>query len=169
MLDELKEEKQNIEVNENFRIDNINVVENKIAVNDFINLRKLVNFIEYKEKDIEVALKNTLYSITIYYENNPIGIARIVGDDRIVFFIKDVVVHPLYKGKHIGKILMLYLFKYIEKKACINAYIGLMATPNTEGFYEQFGFIKRPNEHHGAGMIMYYHGGKIYEENSSVR
>lgn len=169
MLEKSKEEKFNIEVNDNFRIEDINVVENKLSVKDYTNLRKLAQFIEYKDKDIEVALKNTLYSITLYYENNPIGIARIVGDDRIVFFIKDVVVHPLYKSKHIGKLLMLYLFKYIEKKACMNAYIGLMATPNTEGFYEKLGFIRRPNEYHGAGMIMYYHGGRIYEENSSVR
>ena len=167
MLDNLKEEQQILNVND-FRIEDINVVENKILVKDYINLRKLGPFIDYKEKDIEVALNNTLYSITIYYGNNPIGIARIVGDDKIVFFIEDVIVHPLYKGIHIGKLLMLYLFKYIEKKACMNAYIGLVATPYTEGFSEKLGFIKRPNEHHGAGMIMYYRGGKIYEENSSI-
>lgn len=149
-----------IEIN----LDNEDLIikENSLTSSDFINLRRTGPFIEYKKDDVELALKNTLYSITVLIKAKTIGIARIVGDGRITFFIKDFVVIPDYKGKHIGTIIIKYLFKYIEKHACPNAYIGLMATPNTEGFYEKFGFIRRPNENHGAGMIMFYKGGKIY-------
>lgn len=146
----------------------LKVVENDLKIEDFITLRNQANFIKYKKEDVEIALKNTLYSITIYKNNNPIAIARVVGDGRIAFFIKDVVVDFRYKGLHLGKRLMQGIFNYLDKNACINAYVGLMATPNTEGFYEKFGFIRRPNENHGAGMIMYYRGGNTNEEDSSI-
>lgn len=139
-------------------MEKLEIIENNLNVDDFINLRKTGPFIEYEKEDVEIALKNNLYSVSVYKDNQVIGIVRIVGDGRICFFIKDLVVHPDYKGKKIGTLLMKYIFKYIEENACYNAYIGLMATVNTEGFYEKFGFIRRPNENHGAGMIMYYKG-----------
>lgn len=139
-------------------MEKLEIIENSLNVDDFINLRKTGPFIEYEKEDVEIALKNNLYSVSVYKDNQVIGIVRIVGDGRICFFIKDLVVHPDYKGKKIGALLMKYIFKYIEENACYNAYIGLMATVNTEGFYEKFGFIRRPNENHGAGMIMYYKG-----------
>ena len=45
------------------------------------------------------------------------------------------------------------LLDYIEKAGCEGAYIGLMAMPGTEAFYEKFGFIERPNPKFGSGMI----------------
>lgn len=47
------------------------------------------------------------------------------------------------------------LLRHIEARACENAYVGLMATPGTEGFYEEFGFIRRPAPGlgHGHGEI----------------
>lgn len=141
------------------------VKENELKPETFIKLRKYYsNFIEYAKEDVEVALKNTLYSVCVYDGDKEIGIARVVGDGRICFFIKDVVVHPDYQGKNIGKLIMSYLFKYFAEVAADNAYIGLMATPNTEGFYEKFGFIRRPNERYGSGMILYYKREKQWKE-----
>ena len=33
------------------------------------------------------------------------------------------------------------MFNYIQQHACKMAYVGLMATPGTEEFYEKFGFM----------------------------
>ena len=150
-------------------IASLRVEENKLSVDEFINLRKNGPFVSYTKEDVDLALKNTLYRVSIYNENEIVGMARVVGDGRIAFFIKDVVVNEKYKGMKIGKELMKNVFNYIERNASMNAYIGLMAVKGTEGFYEKLGFIQRPNEDYGAGMIMYYKGGKIYEENSSLR
>ena len=43
---------------------------------------------------------------------------RIIGDDRIAFFIKDVVVHPDYQDEGIGKLVMDKLLNYIKIKGC---------------------------------------------------
>ena len=136
------------------------VVENGLTERIYTNLRNEVNFVKYEPTDIEFALKNTLYSVVVFDDDIPVGCGRIIGDDKIAFLIKDVVVKKTHQGKGIGKLVMNSLLNYISKHATYNAYIGLMSTPNKEDFYEKFGFIRRPNKDYGAGMIMYYKGEK---------
>lgn len=147
------------------------IVENGLTVDIYRNLRLTGPFMEYNDEDVKVALKHTLYSVVIFDGELPIGIARLVGDNRITFFIKDVVVHPEYRGKGIGRLLMQQIFKYIEAHACHNAYIGLNSTVGMEPFYEKFGFIRRPNDGQGSGMTMYYkkqNRGEHHEEDCRI-
>lgn len=132
------------------------IVEDTLDAQTYYDLRKKVNFKEYALEDVKIALEHNLFSVVVYDEKRPIGIARIVGDDRIVFFIKDVVVDPAYQKQKIGDILMKAMFGYIEKKACDEAYIGLMSTPECTAFYEQYGFIKRPSKGLGPGMVKFF-------------
>lgn len=131
------------------------ITENKLSADIFSKLRSAKYFQEYELSDIEIALNNTLYSIVIYDDKEPIGMGRIVGDDRIAFFIKDVVVDSLYRKKGIGHLIMKKLLQYIDFKGCDKAYIGLMSTPGKESFYRKYGFIERPNEDYGHGMIKF--------------
>lgn len=135
---------------------NINIKNDSLTPEIFINLREKVNFKYYSYEDVKIALKNTLYSVIIYDEDNPVGMGRIVGDDRIVFFIKDIVVDPDYQNKKIGQLIMNNIFDYISTKACEGAYIGLMSTTCCVDFYKKFGFIERPNNDFGPGMVKFY-------------
>ena len=141
----------------------MHVLENGVTVDIFIKLRKLGPFKEYNEEDVRLALQHTLYSVVVYDDEKAVGMARVVGDGRICFFIKDVVVVPEYHKQGIGTLIMKNLFSYFKANACLNAYIGLMSTPNVESFYEKFGFIRRPNKEQGAGMILYYNGEDKYD------
>lgn len=134
------------------------IVENGLTTEIFIFLRREVGFMEYEANDVKQALRNTLFSVVVFEKENPIGCGRVIGDNRIAFIIKDVVVKEEQQGRGIGTIIMNALLAYIGENASLNAYIGLMSTPNKEGFYEKFGFIRRPNKSFGAGMIMYYKG-----------
>ena len=64
---------------------------------------------------------------------------------------------PEYQGENIGTGIMKELLKQIDKYKKVNpnirTYLG--AAKGKEGFYEKFGFIRRPNEDLGAGMILY--------------
>jgi GNAT superfamily N-acetyltransferase len=133
----------------------VRIETNNLSAEVFSTLRENKEFKKYKEKDIEIALTNTLFSVLIYMKGKPIGMGRIVGDDRIAFFIKDVVVIKEYRNNGFGKIIMEYLLAYINEKGCDGAYIGLMSTPNRESFYEKYGFIKRPTEGLGNGMVKF--------------
>ncbi|MFR1701192.1 MAG: hypothetical protein ACLSWD_11480 [Clostridium sp.] len=71
--------------------------ENALTASIYIDLRRKVNFKEYRKEDVETAIANSLYSVVVFDDKRPIGIARLVGDGRIAFFIKDVVVDPAYQ------------------------------------------------------------------------
>jgi len=133
----------------------VRIETNNLSAEIFNTLREDREFKKYKKEDIEMALTNTLFSVLIYMKDQPIGMGRIVGDDRISFFIKDVVVTKEYRNNGFGKKIVEYLLAYIDEKGCDGAYIGLMSTPNKESFYEKFGFIKRPAKGLGNGMVKF--------------
>lgn len=105
---------------------------------------------------VEEALNHTLYSLCVYDDNKLIGYGRIIGDKTIFIYIHDVIVIPKYQGKQIGTGIMHKLLeqisKYKEVNPNIKTYLG--ASKGKEGFYEKFGFVSRPNEKLGAGMIL---------------
>lgn len=133
----------------------VKLIDNGVDASSFINLRNGEPFVTYKKEDVEVALKNSLYTVLAEVDGKPVGMARVVGDGRIAFFIKDVVVIDGYKRQKIGTLIMDKVMEYIESVGCDNAYVGLMATPHKEPFYEKLGFVQRPNAEHGAGMIKF--------------
>lgn len=134
----------------------LHCMDHALTADIYIGLRRKVDFKEYKKKDVEIALANSLYSIVVFDEERPIGIARIVGDGRIAFFIKDVVVDPAYQKNRIGNLLMEKLHEYLAATACEGAYIGLMSTPNCVPFYKKHGFLERPCDGMGPGMVKFY-------------
>jgi GNAT superfamily N-acetyltransferase len=110
---------------------------------------------------VEAALEGSLFSAVAYCGDKPVGIVRIVGDGRIAFFIKDLVVMPGYQGRGIGRLLMESVFEYLNTAAADRAYIGLMSTVGKEAFYEKLGFVRRPNTEYGSGMFMFFSRGMI--------
>lgn len=120
----------------------------------------LTNFVGWGTREnliVEEALKNTLYSLCVYDDDRLIGYGRIIGDKTIFLYIQDIMVIPEYQNKHIGTVIMENLLKQIKEYKKINpnirTYLG--ASKGKEPFYEKFGFISRPNEDLGAGMILY--------------
>lgn len=140
---------------------NIMIKDNALTPEIFVDIRERVNFKYYSIEDVKIALNNTLYNVVIYDNDKPIGIGRVVGDDRIVFFIKDIVVDPDYQNKKIGKLIMEHIFNYISTKACEGAYISLMSTTCCVDFYKKFGFIERPNDDFGPGMVKFYNSNEV--------
>jgi len=134
----------------------IKVKKNALDVELYSRIRKTAGFLSYSDNDIVDALKNTLYSVVVYLDDKAVGIARIVGDNKIAFFIKDVVVIPEAQHMGIGDVIMKNIFEYLSKNAAENAYVGLMSTPGKERFYKKYGFIERPTNALGSGMVMFY-------------
>lgn len=127
----------------------------EVNVDDYIQVRDTANFMPYSKSYHKESIKNSLHTCVIYKDNDPAAIARLVGDNKLTFFIKDVVVKPEYRGMGLGKKVLNDILNYIEENAAPNAYIALMASKESENFYKKFGFIKRPNDKFGSGMIKF--------------
>ena len=97
-------------------------------------------YVELREAGDMRGLPNTVYGVTVVETGTgeTVGMARIVGDEGIVYYICDMVVHPDHQGQGLGSRLMDALMDYIEENAPETAYINLMA--DVDGFYERFGF-----------------------------
>lgn len=135
----------------------IKIVENKITANEFNYLTEKVGWGIRDINIVEEALKNTLYSVTIYDDNKIIGYGRLIGDKTIFLYIQDVMVIPEYQNKKIGtKIMNLLIDKVNEYKKInpnIRTYLG--ASKGKEKFYEKFGFKTRSSVDLGEGMILF--------------
>lgn len=135
----------------------IKYIEKTPIATEFNMLTESVGWGTRENNIVEEALKNTLYSLCVYNENKLIGYGRIIGDKTIFLYIQDIMVIPEYQGKKIGTGIMNKLLEQIDEYKKVNpdirTYLG--ASKGKESFYEKFGFISRPNEELGAGMILY--------------
>lgn len=135
----------------------IKYIERTPSAFEFNFLTNSVGWGEREPHIVEEALKNTLYSLCVYDDENLVGFGRIIGDKTIFLYIQDIMVLPEYQGKRIGTGIMENLINQINKYKKVNSSIRtyLGASKGREGFYEKFGFVSRPNQNLGAGMVLY--------------
>jgi ribosomal protein S18 acetylase RimI-like enzyme len=119
-------------------------------------LRSLVGWRTYQEDVIDKALPKTLYCVCAYAGAKLVGMARILGDGGMVYYIQDVIVIPEHQRQGIGTQMMDMIMAYIRLHASQNTIIGLMSAVGKEAFYENYGFTVRPTEKFGAGMTMFW-------------
>jgi ribosomal protein S18 acetylase RimI-like enzyme len=131
-----------------------NVIIRTPTINEYNELRLAVDWPTFDEGMVECGLANSLYSVVVEGEGKVVGMGRILGDNAIYFHIQDVIVRPEFQGQGLGKIIMDELLDYIDSKGGQNSNIGLMCSKGREPFYRTFGFIDRPNDTFGSGMIM---------------
>ena len=128
-----------------------------LTVEAYNGLRKSVNWSAFDESVAKKGLEHTAFMISANDEGVPVGMARVITDYGYIIYIADVVVRPDYQGKGIGRELMLKVMAYIAENTAPGQrkFINLMSAPDKEGFYEKFGFIKRPNDKLGCGMTQW--------------
>lgn len=87
------------------------------------------------------ALKASLYSVVVHNPEGQIaGMARVVGDGFIYFYVQDVVIHPAFQGQGLGQVLLGRVMEWIQNHAPEKAFVGLFSAQGKEGFYCKFGF-----------------------------
>lgn len=97
------------------------------------------SYLRYPEL-LPKAYANSLKTFAAYVGERLVGIIRAVGDGVSILYIQDLLVHPVYQRKGIGKQLITEM---------LNAYPDVNQTvlltddsDETTGFYESAGFQK---------------------------
>lgn len=128
---------------------------NEISTDEYNSLRRSVG---WKVLDVEQArrgLDNSMLVIVARRDGQAIGSARVIGDGGYMYLIADVMVRPDCQGLGVGKAMLVRINEWLEDLGkdgrCVMA--NLMATKGNEGFYEKLGFISRPNDEMGSGMV----------------
>lgn len=135
----------------------IKIEENQLDLNTYLGLRASVGWKKLSEEQALKALKNSILTVTASIDGKVVGMGRMVGDGAVICYIQDLVVHPSYQKLGVGQALMKELVGYADSLRLENTelMLCLMCAKGREPFYEKYGFIARPTDNLGPGMIMY--------------
>lgn len=133
------------------------VYTNHIDVESFNRLRTAVGWSAVSPELAKKGLENTAFQVAATIDGKIIGMARVITDYGYTVLISDVAVLPEYQRMGIGKAMLEKVMAYIDESIAPGQtkFINLMAAKDKEGFYEKFGFERRPNDRHGCGMTQW--------------
>jgi len=122
---------------------------------EFLSLRRSVNWPIPDEEAVARAMAGTTYGVTAQVNGKTVGMVRVVGDGSLTFLVHDLVVHPDYQRQGIGTRLMDALMAYVNKHARRKAYIATFSAPGIQHFYSRYGFVERPGKSGAPGMVYF--------------
>ena len=130
------------------------VKHNELTAEQFIELWETVWGDGPSLEQTKLAMKHTLFRVSIWDGERIVAMARMNGDIGLNYYIKDVVVRPEYQGKGIGKMLISELRKFININGVkgTDIFVELCAVPDKIPLYEKFGF-----EANEAQRLKIYH------------
>lgn len=130
---------------------------NQTMVWEYLALRRLVNWKQLNEEQARRALDNSLYVLGAYYKGVLLAMGRIVGDGAVICYIQDLIVAPGLQGMGLGSVILEHLKAYVDSLRLpkTEMMLDLMCAKGREPFYEKHGFLARPTESLGPGMIIY--------------
>nr|YP_009399012.1 hypothetical protein [Taenioma perpusillum]ARW68409.1 hypothetical protein [Taenioma perpusillum] len=151
-LDSQDNNQRNILLIKNFNNNN-DLINIYLEVNNNINLYELerlcdsVGWVRRPIKKVKIAIDHSFLIVYLFYYNNNkrtiIGFARATSDSAFNATIWDVVIHPNFQKKGLGKILMQQIIKYLRYHDIST--ITLFADPQVVTFYKHLGFIVDPD------------------------
>lgn len=124
------------------------------TVEEWRCLRETAGWTIHDQNEFEKALESSLMGICAVSNGRTIAAARVVGDGILCFYFQDLIVHPDFRRRGIGSEITKRLICEVRKVAAPNSFIGMFASKGCDHLYEPYGFICRPNEKMGPGMIL---------------
>lgn len=134
-------------------MNDVTLEERPPTADEYRKLRAAAGWGEINTRAMSAGLRNSLYAVCAVCDEQVVGCGRVVGDGGIYFYVQDVIVIADYRGRGIGERIMESVIKYLDFRAEHNAFVGLMATDGAAGFYERFGFRRRPDGRPGMFKV----------------
>ncbi len=131
--------------------------ENNLTVEQYLHLRQQVRWKPLAPQQAQKALDNSLYVLSAYHDGQLVGMGRLVGDGAVICYIQDLIVIPNIQAHGIGSMIIERLIAYAASLGFpgTTMMLDLMCAKGRESFYQKHGFIARPTDQLGPGMIQY--------------
>lgn len=127
-----------------------------IDIETYKEFRHSVGWLDLQHEQVKALLKNSI-CFSCLMDGKTVGIARILWDGGYTAYLADVIVDEKFRGHGIGKKLVEHAVEEVKSRMQSGWKVKmlLLAAKDRESFYEQFGFVSRPNDHEGCGMNMF--------------
>ena len=99
-------------------------------------------------------LAGTWHGVTVYHDDQPVGMGRVIGDGGTAFQIVDMCVLPEHQGQGLGKRIMAALMERLQDLAPRTAYVSLIADGDARHLYAKYGFAETAPESVGMARQM---------------
>ena len=120
------------------------------------DLKKFYNYdIEVDKqsrKENKEIVNNSMFNISVFDNDNCIGIGRIVGDNVLKGMLTDIIVSKEYHGKGVGKLIVTTLINELTDKLKDGELFQLEASPTNgnRDFYIKCGLKYKPENQDGV-------------------
>lgn len=128
------------------------IIKKEINVEDFLRLREELGWKNLSKKQLTKAISGSMINLSIFKDNECVGIGRVVGDNALKGMLTDIMVSKKYQKQGIGKLIVTTLIDDIEKILEEGEQFQLEASP-TEGnrdFYIKCGMKYKPENQDGV-------------------
>lgn len=119
---------------------------------EYRELRARTGWGSIDEETARQTIRAACHTLTLRRQGKLLGLARVMGDGALYFFLADLIVDPSLRGEGLGHRLMGAVTDYFDRCARPGATIMLIPLLGRESFYERFGFARCPDGPFGAGM-----------------
>lgn len=125
------------------------------TVEEYTYICNEVGWKDYMNFDVvEDSLKQSLFGVVIQYQDDVVGMGRVVGDGYIYFYIQDIAIIPVHQSRGIGKLIMTSIIEFLKEKAPEKAFVGLFSAQGKESFYNKYGFKRHEGMTGMFGVIL---------------
>jgi GNAT superfamily N-acetyltransferase len=132
----------------------ISYVGRSIMPQEFMRIREELGLPAVTFAAAARALRDDLFDVVVLLDGEtPVACCRVIGDGALTFYIQDLLVVPKMQRKGVGTKVMGLVLGHLGSVAPPGAFIGLMATPGTEGFFARHGFDARPADAPGMQLV----------------
>ena len=121
----------------------------KPEASDYVSLRLRSGMGNKDLKRSKEALKNSLFTVSIYDEDKLIGFGRIVGDKGITYVVSDIMVDENYRRRGLADRIMSEINRYFEENTFEDSYIFLIANQPADRLYHKYHFEYLPKNRYG--------------------
>jgi GNAT superfamily N-acetyltransferase len=135
--------------------DPIEIVDRSPTLHEYLKLADAVGWSAYVSPDTaRRALAGSLFATVAETRDCCLGMARIVGDGALFFYIQDVAVAPDFQRQGVGHLLMERLMRWLSENAPDRAFVGLFSASGKASFYNRYGFTAAGAERPGMSQYL---------------
>lgn len=106
---------------------------NQLRVNAGMNSTK-------PHSEVKKALEGTLFLVSVYKDDELIGLGRIVGDGGVAFIVCDIIVDKRFQRRGIANKMMQIIDQWFDENTQESSFITLLAKVPADRLYHKYHF-----------------------------